>query len=178
MFANLVSKGLVKPLKVKQGPYVSLEPLQVALACESACDSILTGMCNKLEKFYVKIIKNHRDDQGQTGFGWANDCIGLCAHMSHIGSVWASASVAPTAREQELDTLKALAMGSERHIVMRNKKLYVIELQDILKDTSFNEFVHAVMAHTRKSHEYYESRGYESCPYVLDELDLLFSFER
>ncbi len=181
MFASLVSKGLVKPLKVPQGPYVSIQPFRVAVAwTDSGLD-----ITKKLEKFSLTIIKNHscaakatdaaEDAATMTADGWAEDCVGLCAHMSHIGSVWASVSMA---RNQEHDAIKALAMGSERHILWHRRKLYMIEMRDVMKNYEFQDFVQAVMTETLKPHEYYESRGFEACPYVLDELDLAFVFER
>lgn len=164
----------MKHLKLEQGPYVSLEPKKVALACNDNANKTM----HKLKKFSIITIKNHDsyDSSASADIKWASDCIGLSAHMCHIGSVWASAS--SDMRNQEHDALKALAMGSERHIIFRQNKLYVIELHDILQHIDLNDFVQAIMKETHKNHEFYESRAYEACPYVLDELDLVFGFER
>jgi len=163
-------RSLARPLKVPSGPYVSLQPKQVACIYKPK-------LIQKLTKLGLATIVV--DFHGSTHTHMNAQCpLGLCAHMSHIGSVWASAS------ETFEDTLEALAMGSERHIFIKSNSFHVLELSVVLKalDMTQNEFIDIVlqtkkMAITEASRDHYLSRGLEACPYVLTDFDITFQFE-
>lgn len=161
--------SLAKHLKVPCGPYEHVHAKQVAVTSES--------MRHSLEAFGLKVkcVQKH-SKQTIEGQLYADCPIGLCAHMSHIGQVWASASETPE------EALEALAMGSERHIFQWHKKLVVIELAAVLKQMDQADFIDAVIKLNKKkiteeTREHYLSRGLEACPYVLTDFDISFQFE-
>jgi hypothetical protein len=169
LFKIFVAKGLLRPLKIPSGPYESIEPKHVVT-------NSLTLM-PKLSSFRVSLVSSHGSDQSSAVM-WADCPIGLCAHMSHIGSAWASAS------ETFADAVEALAMGSERHIFLKGNKVVMVELSSVLKslDCSHDQFIDMVLHNCKKptteaNRDYYLSRGLEACPYVLTDFDITFQFE-
>lgn len=170
LFKIFVAKGLLKPLKIPSGPYESIEPKHVVTNSST--------LLPKLSSFRVSLVSRHGSEQNSKTVMWADCPVGLCAHMSHIGSAWASAS------ETFADAVEALGMGSERHIFLKGNKLVMVELSSVLKslDCSHDQFIDMVLTNCKKpiteaNRDYYLSRGLEACPYVLTDFDCQFQFE-